>query len=643
MVSTIAKQFFKLEIGSLVSDGAKTYRVSHLISVDSVLAVDLATNESHRLHIELLKLVSDEVNAEGQSEPPARDLLDYSDEEWQEGQRRFQAIKGLLENPLRTRRDAEAIAKANGVHVGTLYRWLSDYTDAGHVSALVPTKRGRKTGTVMLDPARETIVQSVIEDFFLHKQRRTPQATIEEVERRCRLAKLPAPHPNTVRNRINRIPDRIQLRRRGRREEATNRYTAIRGSFPNADHPFAVVQIDHTPADVIVVDEVHRKPIGRPYITLAIDVHSRMLAGLYLSFDPPSAASVGLCLAQAMCPKREYLAALGVSGNWPVWGRIARVHCDNAKEFRGVALERGCEENGIDLSWRPVKTPRYGGHIERLVGTSVREMHKLPGTTFSNTRDRKGYDAEGEASITLKELEQHLVDFFVNVYQQRLHSELGMSPLRQWELGITGDASKPGIGLMPMPEDPLRLTLDFMPYEERTVQQYGIQLDNITYYDPVLDPYINALDESDKHRKRKFIVRRDPRDISRIYFFDPHDRRYTPLPYRNIGHPAMSLFELKEVRRRLTEEGRRDIDEGLIFEALDRMRERIADAVQKSKAARRKAARSPQKIPQAAPTARPVDDSTSPTQSSRSPALSSIEDDPFAQPIRPFDELALRR
>lgn len=408
----IAKQFFQLEIGSLVGDGAKTYRVTHLISVDSVLAVDLATGESQRLRIELLKLVSADDGAHVSSEAVARDLLDYSDEEWQEGQRRFHAIKGLLENPLRTRTEAVAIAKANGVHVGTLYRWLKDYTDAGHVSALVPTKRGRKTGTVMLEPELEAIVQSVIEDFFLHKQRRTPQAAIEEVERRCRLAKLPAPHPNTVRNRINRIPDRVQLRRRGRREEATNRYTAIRGSFPNADHPFAVVQIDHTPADVIVVDEVHRKPIGKPFITLAIDVDSHVVAGLYMSFDPPSAASVSLCLAQAMCPKQEYLAELGVSGKWPVWGRIGRVHCDNAKEFRSVALERGCEENGIDLSWRPVKTPRYGGHIERLIGTSVREMHKLPGTTFSNIRDRKGYDSEGEASITLKELERHLVEFF---------------------------------------------------------------------------------------------------------------------------------------------------------------------------------------------------------------------------------------
>ncbi|WP_280305517.1 hypothetical protein [Nocardia neocaledoniensis] len=31
------------------------------------------------------------------------------------------------------------------------------------------------------------------------------------------------------------------------------------------------VQIDHIPADVIVVDDFHRLPIGSPYVTAAID------------------------------------------------------------------------------------------------------------------------------------------------------------------------------------------------------------------------------------------------------------------------------------------------------------------------------------------------------------------------------------
>jgi putative transposase len=57
------------------------------------------------------------------------------------------------------------------------------------------------------------------------------------------------------------------------------------------------VQADHTPVDVIVVDERHRLPAGRPYLTAAIDVASWCVVGLVVTLEAPSATSVGLCLA----------------------------------------------------------------------------------------------------------------------------------------------------------------------------------------------------------------------------------------------------------------------------------------------------------------------------------------------------------
>ena len=43
--------------------------------------------------------------------------------------------------------------------------------------------------------------------------------------------------------------------------------------------PLERVQIDHTQVDVIVGDEGDRLPIGRPWLTLAIDAASRVLLG----------------------------------------------------------------------------------------------------------------------------------------------------------------------------------------------------------------------------------------------------------------------------------------------------------------------------------------------------------------------------
>jgi len=636
-MSALAKAFFKAEPGLVVQSGGRNFKITHLLSVDSVLAVDLLTNESTRLRVDALSLPPDG----GSNTEAARrdnDLLLYSEEEWAEAQRRFQAIKPLIANPVRTRADADRIAGEVGVHSATLYKWLKLYQQAGHVSALVPTKRGRKSGTRMLAEEQEKIIESAIEDLYLNKQRHKPQDIIQEVQRRARLAKMTAPHPNTVRNRIAELRPAETLRRRGFKEEARNRFAPILGEFPGASHPLAVVQIDHTEVDIILVDEVSRKPIKRPWVTVAIDVYSRMIVGLYLSFERPGSAAVGMCVSHAICPKREYLAELGVSGDWPVWGIMNTVHVDNAKEFRGAVLERACEEYSIDLQWRPVQLPHYGGHIERWMGTMANEIRKLPGATFSNPKERKGYDSEAKSALTLREFERYLVDFIVNVYHQRRHSQINMPPRAKWELGVLGDAQTKGTGLMPVPEDSLRIQLDFMPFFERTVQQYGIQIDEISYYDKVLDPYINSVDPVNPKAKRKFLVRRDPRNVGKVHFFDPVEKRYAPLPYRDIAHPAMSLWELKEVQRTLKEQGSRQVDEFLIFETLDRLRARVEEAQQKTKAARRQAARIP--VP-SKPAHKPIVIESSEEVPPNDQG--DLTDDPFAVPIRPFDDLSASR
>lgn len=45
--------------------------------------------------------------------------------------------------------------------------------------------------------------------------------------------------------------------------------------------------------------------------------------------------------------------------------------------FRSEALRRGCEQYGIAIDYRPVRTPHYGGHIERLIGTMMGKVHRI--------------------------------------------------------------------------------------------------------------------------------------------------------------------------------------------------------------------------------------------------------------------------
>lgn len=40
-----------------------------------------------------------------------------------------------------------------------------------------------------------------------------------------------------------------------------------------------MVQIDHTEVDIMPVDDATRACIGRPWLTLVLDVNTRMMAG----------------------------------------------------------------------------------------------------------------------------------------------------------------------------------------------------------------------------------------------------------------------------------------------------------------------------------------------------------------------------
>jgi putative transposase len=623
--------FLSIKPGSLISADGRRFQVTRVLSLDSVLAEDLKTREPERLRIDRIRPEIGPVVQEA-----ARDLGTVADEDWAEAQRRFEAIKSLLNDPVRTRHQAEATAQNAGVHVSTIYEWIRLFEDSGHLTSLIPQRRGRKLGSRLLSSAVERIIDGAIQDCYLTRQRRRPQDVVDTVLAQCRTAGIEPPHPNTVRSRLRDLPAATILRRRGSRDAARNRFEPIRGNFPGADFPLAVVQIDHTEADIIVVEEHSRLPMGRPWITLALDVFSRMVVGCYISMEKPSAASVGLCLSRAILPKHEYLASLEVRGEWPVWGRMAVVHADNAREFRGAMLRRACQQYGIDLQMRPVKLPHYGGHIERLMGTSSNEIRKLPGATFSSPAHRKGYDSEKEAALTLEEFERYLVDFIVNVYHQRLHAELTMPPRRRWEIGIWGDGERTGTSLPDVPGDPDRIRLDFLPFVERTVQPYGLVIDDVYYYDEVLNRWISAEDLEHTGAKRSFIVRRDPRDISRVYFYDPEAEQYFTIPYRDTARPPVSVWELRAARQRLKEEGRRHVDENALFEAVARLRQQVEEAVLKTKAARRqfhRIGRATKAGPNRSP-AVPL-----PADLGYDKVERTLPDDIFVEAIQPFDDL----
>jgi putative transposase len=617
------KKLLELQPGANVWFRDRRHIIKHIISLNELLLVDAETKAI--IHATLCDVKS---SPESESSGNRPDLAQITDARWTEALHRFEIIGPLIDKGKRSRQDVADRAKLYRLHENTLYDWLRRYEDTGLVTSLLPRERSDK-GKTKLTSEVEAIIQAVIESEFLTKQRRSPAKACTEVRARCLKANICPPHDNTVRYRIKCLAGEHLVAKRMGRKASSQKYAPLQGSFPGADWPFAVVQIDHTPLDIILVDDLHRLPVGRPWVTLAIDVFSRMVAGFYVSFDPPGALSTGLCLANAILPKEKWLAKHDIKGEWPCWGIPSKLHMDNAREFRGNMLQRACHEYGMDIEWRPVARPNFGGHIERLLGSFSKEIHALPGTTFSNAREKGNYDSQAMAAMTLTEFEEWFVTLIVNVYHQRLHDGIKMPPIDKFRLGIFGDSLNPGRGLPARIADENRLLLDLMPYEERTVQNYGVAIDEVHYYHDVLRRWIDAPDPLSPKRKRKFTFRRDPRDISTIWFYDPELNAYYPIPYRNTSLPPISIWELREAKRRLETDGRKNIDERSIFEAYDRMREIEQQAQGKTVSVRRAAQR--RKLGQHS--ARPTE----------KPDLSQVAPNPFAAQgcplIEPFEEM----
>ncbi len=123
----------------------------------------------------------------------------------------------------------------------------------------------------------------------------------------------------------------------------------MHGHAPASRHPLDLVQVDHTPVDLILVDPLDREPVGRPWLTVGIDTYSRCIAGFHVTSEAPSATSVVLCLTHATMDKAPWLALRGVEADWPVAGKPRRVGVDNGSEFHSAAFGRGCAQHGIGI------------------------------------------------------------------------------------------------------------------------------------------------------------------------------------------------------------------------------------------------------------------------------------------------------
>ncbi len=109
---------------------------------------------------------------------------------------------------------------------------------------------------------------------YLNAKKPSISKTIEIVKAECWL-QLEAPHETLFVEESRLLNDYQVTKARLGSKAAIDKFKAAAGSFQMLITLWHMCRLDHTPLDIEIVDDEFREAIGKPHLTLAIDVFSR--------------------------------------------------------------------------------------------------------------------------------------------------------------------------------------------------------------------------------------------------------------------------------------------------------------------------------------------------------------------------------
>jgi len=351
-----------------------------------------------------------------------------------------------------------ALARDHGLGVRTLERWHARYR-AGGLAALDRTPRADVGGHRL--PAE---LVTLIEGLGLTRPRPPIAAIHRTVVKVCAGADWPVPSYGVVRSIITALdPGMVTLALEGPGSYRDKYELAVRRA---ADRPNAMWQADHTLLDIVLVG-TDGKP-ARPWLTVVMDDCSRAICGYMVFFGAPATMNTALALRQAIWHKSD--------PRWPMCGIPEVLYVDHGSDFTSDHLARTTVDLHIRLIHSAVARPQGRGKVERFFGTVNTELlTTLPGHLHH------GAGRWPAPALSLADLDG-VVGAFVLDYNDRTHSELGISPRAAWIAD----------GWLPRTPDSLQALdgLLLSVARSRTVRRDGVHFQGLRYVSPTLAGFV---------------------------------------------------------------------------------------------------------------------------------------------------------
>lgn len=302
-------------------------------------------------------------------------------------------------------------------------------------------------------------------------------------------------------------------------------------------------EIDSTTLDVQVWNQ--KGQVFRPYLTVILDVASRVPLAWAIHANPPKGYDHALLLARAIVGRKQVpgseAALLAASATLPSalmkkvnayladdslavpWIFPQAIALDAGADFRSAVFEAACRTFGITMIPVAPADPTSKPHVERFFGTvSTSFATWLSGSTGNSVANRGKRDTP---TLTLESVRMAFDTWVTKVYLNRPHKGLKMehSPGKNWtpnqkysQLFEVG----PGIQLPFGREEFFAL----LPTEERVISDSGIDFRNRRYDSSLLSDLRNRSltgSAAGSKQARKFPVSFDPYNSACVWVRHP--------------------------------------------------------------------------------------------------------------------------
>jgi transposase InsO family protein len=448
----------------------------------------------------------------------------------------------------------EAKSKETGIAVRTLWELKANYKHSG-IYALVDRRQLNSGRANETDHRVVSILRQVLAEHR-DKSNVTRKRIIALTEQRLQALypdeKVHFPSSQTMYRMVERETRGSAAFKsaKRRRSDANRPVTPYRQQ--EASRPGEFILIDSTPFDAFALDPVTFKWIQLQF-TIALDLFSRSIVGW--RFTPVSTKAVDAALLlydiirpklmQPGWPQSARWAYLGVPENivvnlvedTPEVGIAAvpllhpeTIVVDHGKVFISRAFKDACARLGINLQLARTYTPTDKGQVERAFRTIRQDfIEALPGYKGPDVYSR-GLDIEDDAFYFLDEIDAKFAEWVASTYQRRNHEGLSIpglpllkvSPNEMYEEGIAR------AGFVHVVASEL-MYYELLPTEWRTVQHYGVELRGLRYNGDILNDYRNTKSPWGGVHAGKWPIRYDPRDLSRVFFFDDYSSQWYEL------------------------------------------------------------------------------------------------------------------